>query len=90
MKPLSPRTPCTDGTSLSIQASQDHYCSPREDEGPYSCVEVGFIRDATGAPLSPPESWREYGDGQFPLSVYGYVPVGLVEAFIAEHGGRAS
>lgn len=90
MKPLAPRILCEDGTVLSVQASQYHYCSPREDEGPYSRVEVGFIKDATGAAVTPPEDWREYGDGCFPSDVYGYVPVELVEAFITEHGGRTA
>lgn len=90
MKPLAPRIICADGTVLSVQASQYHYCSPREDEGPYDSVEVGFIKDGAGVPLTPPEDWREHGDGCFPSDVYGYVPVEKVEAFIAEHGGRAA
>lgn len=73
-----------------MQASSFHYCTPREDEGPYSAVEVGYIRDADGAPLTPPDSWREHADGEFPSSVYAYVPMQLVEDFIAAHGGRAS
>lgn len=85
---IKPRVFCNDGTSLSIQASRGHYCQPREDEGPYWAMEVGFIKDANGNELTPPESWAEYADGpKFPNDVYGYVPVEMIDAFIADHGG---
>jgi hypothetical protein len=88
---IKPRTICSDGTSLSIQASRTHYCTPREDEGPYLALEVGYILDANGDQLTPPESWADYTDGsEFPNDVYGYVPVELIESFIANHGGRAN
>jgi len=76
---------CTDGTSLSIQASRNHYCFPRNNEGPYTQVEVGFPS------VKPPESWREYCDGNFDLkpcdTVYCYVPLKVVSEFIEQHGG---
>lgn len=86
MKPLAKRVVCKDGTTLSVQASKDHYSCPRNDEGPYSHVEVGFPS------VTPPETWAEYMDGVWGTddrtdTVYGYVPVDLVEAFIEEHGG---
>jgi len=31
---------CGDGTEMSVQASQYHYCTPRSDEGPWASVEV--------------------------------------------------
>ena len=37
-----PRIFCNDGFSLSVQASRDHYSIPRNNEGPYTHVEVGF------------------------------------------------
>jgi hypothetical protein len=65
-----------------------HYCTPREDKGPYLAMEVGYILDANGDQLTPPESWADYTDGPaFPNDVYGYVPVELIESFIADHGG---
>ena len=86
---IKPRTICNDGTSLSIQASRTHYCKPRCDEGPYYQMEVGYIQDANGDTLAPPESWGAYTDGpEFLNDVYGYVPVELIDAFIAEHGGK--
>ena len=76
---------CNDKMSLSVQASMKHNCFPKNNEGPYASVEVGF-------PTSPPpESWREYCAGDFDKkpcdTVYRNVPVGLVAAFIDMHGG---
>jgi len=69
---------CKDGTSLSVQASEFHYSTPRENRGPYYQVEVGFPS------TDPPSTWNSYdcGDG-----VWGYVPIELVAKFIDEHGG---
>jgi hypothetical protein len=87
-KPIAPRVKCKDGTTLSVQASRYHYSKPRQDEGPYANVEVGYIEDAQGKTVTPPGGWREYSDGsEFPNDVYGYIPRELVEKFIAEHGG---
>jgi hypothetical protein len=55
-----------------------------------AAFEVGYILDKSGHPMTPPEDWREYSDGDFPSTVYGYVPVELVEAFIESHGGRVT
>lgn len=89
MLPLKPRIECVDGVSLSVQADEGMYCRPRTDEGPHYEVEVGFILDADGATVTPPDTWKKYVDDEdFPSDVYGYVPVELVEAFIELHGGR--
>jgi hypothetical protein len=85
---IFPRIVCVDGVSLSVQGHLGSYSRPRDDFAEiYLQVEVGFFEDAKGEALTPPESWREYADGDFPSSVYGYVPLRLVEDFIAEHGG---
>lgn len=74
-----------DQLSLSVQASREHFCTPKTDEGPYTHVEVGFPS------IKPPETWRAYCKGDFdskPLdSVYAYVPLEWVASWIAEHGG---
>lgn len=75
-----------DGTSLSVQASAGHYCSPRENHGPWHKVEVGYPS------VDPGIKWREYFDGDWDEddhtdSVYGYVPIELVVEFISIHGG---
>ena len=94
IKPNNPRITCADGVSLSVQASEFHYCSPRLNEidhwADYSAVEVGYIEDTDGNAFTPPDEWSEYADGAFPASVYGYVPTEMVKAFIEEHGGAES
>lgn len=45
-KGVRPAIICADGTVLSIQASEDHHCHPKNNEGPYKFVEVlQFNRD---------------------------------------------
>lgn len=90
MKPTNDRTFCTDGTSLSIQWGRYLYSTPRDDTGPWVNVEVGFIYTDDDRPLTPPETWVEYADGDFPSDVYGYVPIILVKEFIDSHGGYKS
>ena len=88
IKKLAGHITCKDGTTLSVQASSMHYCRPRDNDGPYSHVEVGFPS------IAPPETWREYYDGNWTQenateSVYGYIPVELVHKYIESHGGEA-
>lgn len=56
---------CQDGTTLSVQVSETHYCSPRDNFGPYYQVEVGFPMTAEGRAAIPPrqegETFAEYG-----------------------------
>lgn len=80
--PTVKRVECTDGFNISVQASRYTYCSPREDGGPWTQVECGF-------PSATPEFIMEYcEDPDRPTeTVYGYVPVELVDQLIAHHGG---
>ena len=80
MKELSKRYILHDGTVLSIQASDGHYCAPRNNIGPYTAAEV-HIALGTG-----PDGWGAYEDGEFG-TFYGYVPIDLIEKFIADRGG---
>lgn len=73
---------CGDGTTISVQASRLHYSFPRDGHGPYAAVEVGLLD------VDPPNTWAEYADGDFPSSVYGYVPIELVREYIDSHGGE--
>lgn len=75
MRENRPKAICADGFKMSIQASEDHYCQ-KDDEGSYVSVEVGF-------PSLPEPLLDEYGDD----GVYGYVPLTVVDAIIAKHGG---
>ncbi len=83
--PILPKIVCDDGFTLSVQASAHHYCSPRDDFGPWATVEVGF-------PSERPEPWDEWAryceSPERPTdTVYGYVPFSFVEALITSHGG---
>lgn len=74
-----PRLYCNDGYSISVQASEFHYCSPRLNGlQDYKRVELGF-------PSMEDELINEYADGgdDYTDTVYGYVPIEVVE----KHGG---
>ena len=69
---------CADGTTLSVQASEYHYCTPRENEGPYTHVEVWMS--------SAPVTEFDY-DEEEPSA---YVPIEDVVRFIDNHGGMVN
>lgn len=66
------------GRVLSVQASANHYCSPKDNEGPYSLVEV--LVEQGGAPA-------EFDGLSSDEGLYSFVPVRLVNAVIASNGG---
>lgn len=74
---IRPELACADGFHLSVQASHNHACSPRSDSGPYFKVEVAY--PSSGDDLLEPY----YDDG----GVYNSVPVSVMDAVIAKHGG---
>ena len=79
---FKPRTICPDGFSVSIQANQGAYCTPRDNIGPWTHVELGY-------PSSEPPKyiWGYAEDTDYKTSsVYGYVPVVLVRMMLKEHG----
>ncbi len=80
---VMPRLILKDGVSLSVQASEHSYSSPRDNKGPYTKVEVGFPSEA------PPEAWKEFAEewGKPTGTVYGYIPLTLVMLYIGAHGG---
>ena len=80
MKELSKRYILHDGTILSIQASEMHYCTPRNNIGPYTAAEV-HVALGTG-----PDGWGAYEHGEEGI-YYGYVPTDLIEKFIVDRGG---
>lgn len=79
-----PHITCKDGTALSVQASDAHYCSPKDDNGPWTSVEVWCIRAPSGRTVHP----RSFGNGGR-SDPYGWVPVEIVDKFIKRHGGLA-
>ena len=74
---------CADGFSVSAQANEINYCSPRESFlTDYSLVELGYPSDYMG------DEFVEYCEDKENTTntVYSYVPVELVEALIDSHG----
>lgn len=80
---MMPRLILKDGTSLSVQASEHSYSSPRDNKGPYTKVEVGFPSE------TPPKAWKDFAeDWDNPTgTVYGYIPLTMVMLHIGAHGG---
>lgn len=77
-----PSITCRDGMSLSVQASEYHYCLPRSNNATYTHVEVGFPSEAI------PEILEYAEDADRPTdTVYAFVPVEIVDQVIMEHGG---
>lgn len=85
-KPLNPRIICADGFSISVQASQSSYSSPREDYPgcKYELVECGYPSSDPGEPL---RGYQESLNSDPTMDVYPYVPVEVVKELINDHGG---
>lgn len=85
LKPILKPVYCVDGANLSVQASREHYCWPRNNEGPYTNVEVAWPS------IAPPAMWAKYcvadSEGNPCDSVYANVPVELVAEYVDMHGG---
>ena len=78
-----PRVVCANGFSMSVQAHDGAYCSPRANNArKYNEVEVGF-------PSSAEPLLMDYcDDPEYPTeTVYAYVPTQVVTNIIAKHGG---
>ena len=74
-----------DGSSLSVQASEGHYCAPRcdlDDYEQYYQFEIGYPSVHMNE-LTPFQD----GDGDQTSSVFGYVPKEVIEALIDSRGG---
>lgn len=80
---IRPRLYCNDGYSISVQASSFHYCKPRLNGiQDYESVELG-------SPSTEDELINEYAEvnSDYTKTVYGYVPIEIVEELINKHGG---
>lgn len=78
-----PRITCADGLSLSVQASEYNYCAPRYSGLDfYYEVEVGF----PSARIDELMPYAESPDDPTG-TVYGYVPVDIVNQVVNAHGG---
>jgi len=76
---------CEDGFTLSIQASEVHYCTPRitmANGNVYTEVEVGFPSD------EEPDLMEYAEEPDKPTeTVYGYVPIDILDSVLLKHGG---
>ena len=79
--PASP-IECADGFSMSVQAGSMLYCSPRNNDGPYTHFEVGF-------PSEREELLMPYVEDEFRPTdtVYAQVPIEVIVEVINKHGG---
>lgn len=80
---VRPAVICKDGFQISIQASESHYCTPRTNtEKEYTAVELGY-------PSEPDDIIKEYAEDsdQLTRTVYGWVPVTVVDELLEKHGG---
>ena len=81
-KPLCALVICSDGFTMSVQASEGAYSTPRLNTGPYTHVEVGF--PSQEEPLLMPY----VEDKSMPTkTVYPFVPSQVVTLVVAKHGG---
>ena len=85
-----PYLKCKDGFTISCQASETHYCTPRENGLPakkYESWELGF-------PSEHDVLIEEYAEGHgwdteldYTQTVYGWVPTAIIYQLIEKHGG---
>lgn len=82
---MSKRVELNSGLTLSIQASEHHYCEPRknlDDKSRYSMFEIGFPSaeiDLISHLAEDPSDLTE--------TVYPYVPRDIIETVISDNGG---
>lgn len=81
---VRPHIVCNDGFRMSVQAGDGLYSIPREnlEDGNYQAVEIGF-------PNAEESLIMEYADNpKDPTdTVYGWVPIEVVEKVLLKHGG---
>jgi len=86
MRILNKKVVCADGFEMSVQANENAYCAPRINKADkYIEVEIGFPSQREELIIE----WAEQRDNPTD-TVYGYVPVHIVNSVIAKHGGIVS
>ena len=76
--------PYKDG-EISIQASEFHYCCPKDDEGPYTQVEVAVF-DKNGFRVREDKLLEWADDPTYDKPIYAYVPVYRVTDLLKDDG----
>lgn len=82
-KERTPRIYCMDGTSFSIQTGEYNYCTPRDNIGPWTHVELGFPSKKFDC-LTP---YQDNSESDQESTVFGFVPIELVRDMIDKCGG---
>ena len=79
-----PPVTCADGFTMSVQASEHHYCTPRINGAlKYTSFEVGYPEPHE--PLLTP--YAEDPGAQIAGVIYGWVPAEVINRIVANHGG---
>ena len=83
---LNKEIACKDGFTMSVQANEGAYCTPRIDSASkYVAVEVGYPSEKEDLLLE----WAESPETPT-QSVYGWVPATQITLVVAKHGGIVS
>ena len=85
----NPLVVCKDGFEMAVRCGLTLYSSPRDVAKRYSEVEIGFPSAPEPLIAEYAEDWEIEGDDDPKLceTVYGYVPVKLVNKVLEKHGG---
>ena len=85
----NPLVVCKDGFEMSVQCGQTLYSSPRDVAKRYSEVEIGYPSTPESLIAEYADDWEIEDDDDPKLceTVYGYVPVRLVNKVLKKHGG---
>ncbi len=87
VKPQYGRIYFNNGGDISVQASSYHYSMPRDDQGPYTHIELGYPSQGTKIP----DSLLGYAESDsIYKTVYPYVPSSVVKELIDANGGIKS
>ena len=83
-----PQIVCTDGFTMSVQVGYSLYSTPKKVAKRYSAVEIGYPSEHEPLIEEYAECYTfEELDIDFTDTVYGYVPVKLVDKVLKKHGG---
>ena len=83
-----PHIVCTDGFTMSVQVGYSLYSTPKKVAKRYSEVEIGYPSEHEPLIEEYAECYTfEELDIDFTNTVYGYVPVKLVDKVLKKHGG---
>lgn len=85
---FAPRLVCQNGFSMLVNGNKRAYCKPQSDVGPWTHVEVSFPSSSVDLILPTVEVF-DYGDDETDptQTIYGNVPVEVVDQLIESHGG---